>query len=279
MHSTTVLVAAFAAAAYATPMGSGSWGSSSTGYGSATWTTSTTTTTSSGSYSSSTSASASVVPNPVPSSGVVAELLTADSTVDRFKDIQKEIAAGDVSLKFDFNPAANPAAPVGMGGQVDLANRANFPILTDLGISAAGIFFKPCGLNTPHIHPRASEFLTLVTDNNLLTGFVLENGLTSEFNTTLTKFQGTVFPMGSIHFQQNLDCTDAVAIAGLNHEDPGASSLAQNFIINLDVDVVDAALGFPKQIDGSNFAAFKANIPGSLAKGVEECLVRCNIPY
>ncbi|KAI1617311.1 RmlC-like cupin domain-containing protein [Exophiala viscosa] len=286
MHSTTVLVAAFAAAAYATPMGSGSWGSSSTGYESATWTTTTTSSyasgtgswgSGSGSYSSSTSAS--VVPNPSPSSGVVAELLTADSTVSRFKDIQKEIDAGDVNLKFDFNIAANPPpAMPGKGGQVDLANRANFPILTDLGISAAAIFFNPCGLNTPHIHPRASEFLTLATDNNLLTGFVLENGLTTEFNTTLTKFQGTVFPMGSIHFQQNLDCTPAVAIAGLNSEDPGASSIAQNFFA-LDSEVIDATLGFPKQIDGSNFAAFKKAIPPPLVNGIEECLIRCNISY
>jgi len=215
----------------------------------------------------------------VPTSGVVAELLTADSTVDKFEDLAKEIAAGDASLKFDFNPAANPKVVPGLGGQVDLAARANFPILTGLGISAAGIFFEPCGLNTPHIHPRASEFLTLATDNHLLTGFVLENGLATEFNTTLTQFQGTVFPMGSIHFQQNLDCTPAVAIAGLNSEDPGASSIAQNFIINLDSDVVDATLGFPKQIDANNFAQFKSNIPAPLVKGIEECLIRCHIPY
>jgi len=218
-------------------------------------------------------------PNPVPTSGVVAKLLTEDSTVSKFKDIAKEIEAGDISLKFDFNPAANPAVVAGVGGQVDLAQRANFPILTGLGVSAAGIFFNPCGLNTPHIHPRASEFLTLVTDTEMLTGFVLENGLSTEFNTTLTQFQGTVFPQGSIHFQQNLDCKPAVAIAGLNSEDPGASSIAQNFIVNLDPNVVDATLGFPKQIDADNFAQFKKNIPASLAKGVEECLIRCHIPY
>ena len=121
--------------------------------------------------------------------------------------------------------------------------------------------------------------MTLVTDTKMLTGFVLENGLASEFNTTLTQYQGTVFPQGSIHFQQNLDCKPAVAIAGLNSEDPGASSIAQNFIVNLDPNVVDATLGFPKQIDADNFAAFKKNIPVSLAKGVEECLIRCHIPY
>ncbi|KAK5457098.1 hypothetical protein LTS15_004879 [Exophiala xenobiotica] len=289
MHSASFLVAAFAAAAYASPMGpsDGSWNATASGYsGSQGYATST------GTYSMTTSyvgngasyttgllGNPTAAPNPAPTSGVVAELLTADSTVSRFKDLQKEIAAGDVSLKFDFNPAANPGVTPGQGGQVDLAFRANFPILTGLGISAAGIFFEPCGLNTPHVHPRASEFLTVATDSNIFTGFVLENGLTSEFNTTLSQFQGTVFPQGSIHFQQNLDCKPAVAIAGLNSEDPGASSIAQNFIVNLDADIVDATLGFPKQIDSSNFAQFKKNIPASLAKGVEECLVRCHIPY
>ncbi|KAK7894907.1 hypothetical protein LTR67_005646 [Exophiala xenobiotica] len=289
MHSASFLVAAFAAAAYASPMGpsDGSWNATTPGYsGSQGYVTST------GTYSMTTSyvgngasyttgllGNPTAAPNPAPTSGVVAELLTADSTVSRFKDLQKEIAAGDVSLKFDFNPAANPGVTPGQGGQVDLAFRANFPILTGLGISAAGIFFEPCGLNTPHVHPRASEFLTVATDSNIFTGFVLENGLTSEFNTTLSQFQGTVFPQGSIHFQQNLDCKPAVAIAGLNSEDPGASSIAQNFIVNLDADIVDATLGFPKQIDSSNFAQFKKNIPASLAKGVEECLVRCHIPY
>ncbi|EXJ85605.1 hypothetical protein A1O1_05971 [Capronia coronata CBS 617.96] len=222
---------------------------------------------------------ATASPNPAPVPGLVGKLLTDDTTVDRFADIAGQLAAGAISLKFDFNPAANPGIKPGDGGQVDLANRKNFPVLTGQGISAAGIFFQPCGLNTPHIHPRATEFLTLVTDTTMLTGFVLENNLTAEFNTTLSQFQGTVFPQGSIHFQQNLDCKPAVAIAGLNSEDPGASSIAQNFLVNLDPTVVDAALGFPKQIDASNFAEFKMHIPASLAKGVEECFARCHMSY
>ncbi|KIY00037.1 uncharacterized protein Z520_04675 [Fonsecaea multimorphosa CBS 102226] len=298
MHSKSLLVAAFAGAAAATPLGTGSgWQSSSsssyapypTSTGDYSMTTSyysapTSYSTSTSSYSSagwgsSYSSSTSVAANPVPTEGTIAKLLTEDSRVARFKEIQSEVASGNLALKFDFNPAANPGVTPGKGGQVDLANRANFPILTDLGISAAGIFFNPCGLNTPHIHPDATEFFTVATDSNITTGFVLENGLTTEFTTELTQFQGTVFPMGSIHFQQNNDCYPAVAIAGLNSEDPGASSIAQNFLINTDSAVVDATLGFPKQIDANNFAQFKANIPPPLALGVEECLIRCHISY
>ena len=218
-------------------------------------------------------------PNPVTPKGLVGELLTADSTVARFKEIKADIDAGQISLKFDHNPAANPNATVGEGGQVDLANRANFPVLTTLGISNAVVFFQPCGLNTPHIHPRASEYFTLATDTKMSTGFVLENGLTDEFKTNLTIWQGTVFPQGSIHWQQNEDCKPAVGVAGLNSEDPGASSIAQNFLRFTSPDVVDAALGFPAEINAANFAQFASKLPTSLSNGVKECLVRCQIAH
>jgi len=213
-------------------------------------------------------------PNPAIPSGLVASLITSDSTVDRFKILAAQDPTHQV---FDFNPAANPPSKA-LGGQVDLASRANFPILTDLGLAAAVLFFNPCGLNTPHIHPRASEFFTVATDSHIATGFVLENGETTEFNTTLTQFQGTVFPQGSIHFQQNLDCYPAVGISGLNSEDPGASSIAQNFFA-LDPNVIDATLGFPAQIDANNFAQFKSAIPAPFVKGIQECLTRCGISH
>jgi hypothetical protein len=221
-------------------------------------------------------------PNLATPAGLVAELLTEDTVVNRFKEIKKDIDAGTISLVFDHNPAANPnvTKTAGAGGQVDLANRANFPVLTGLGISSASIFFQPCGLNTPHIHPRATEYFTVATKNNITTGFVLENGETDEFTAELGIWQGTVFPVGSIHWQQNNDCTPAVAVAGLNSEDPGASSIAQNFLRFTNPAVVNAALGpVPAEVNGQNFRDNKALLPASLAKGVEECLIRCNIKY
>jgi hypothetical protein len=227
------------------------------------------------SYGTTSYGNPTATPNPAIPSGLVASLLTSDTEVSRFKLLAAQDPTHQV---FDFNPAANPDTKPGLGGQVDLANRANFPILSGLGLSAATLFFNACGLNTPHIHPRASEFFTVATPGRFETGFILENNLITEFNTTLTQFQGTVFPQGSIHFQQNLECSPQVAIAGLNSEDPGASSIAQNFFA-LDPAVVDATLGFPKQIDASNFAQFKSAIPKPFALGIESCLQRCNIKY
>jgi len=294
MYTKSMLVAAFAAVATATPIGTGVGSSSGASTSMPPYPTNTAAGSMTTSYwsapaSHTGTASSSWVlgnpqatPNVKPVPGTVAKLLTEDTRVARFKEIATEVEAGTLSLKFDFNPAANPAAAnttAPLGGVVDLANRANFPILTGLGISAAAIFFQPCGLNTPHIHPDATEFLTVVTDSNITTGFVLENGFTTEQTTSLTQYQGTAFPQGSIHWQQNNDCTPAVAMAGLNSEDPGASSIAQNYLINTSADIVDASLGFPKQIDANNFASFKAAIPATLSRGVEECLMRCNIAY
>jgi hypothetical protein len=80
-------------------------------------------------------------------------------------------------LVFDFNPAAQyPPAPSGLGGQVDLAKPNNFPSIIGTGVTAAVGFINPYGLNTPHIHPRTTEFLVLAQGSNVQTGFILENG-------------------------------------------------------------------------------------------------------
>ena len=274
MHASILLAGLVASVAYASPLNarSASGGYSPTGA-------------SNGTAAGATGAVLGVAtaqPNPAAPSDFVSKLLTAPNNVKQFDIIREGIDAKQIDIKFDFNPAANPApAAPGLGGQVDLASRANFPILTNSGISAATIFFAGCGLNTPHIHPRATEFFTLTTPSKLgmRTGFVMENGQTAEFNTTLSQYQGTIFPQGSIHWQQNLDCEPAVGVAGLNSEDPGASSIAQNFLKNTASDIVDATLGFPSQINADNFAQFKANIPNPLVLGIQECLKRCNMKY
>jgi oxalate decarboxylase/phosphoglucose isomerase-like protein (cupin superfamily) len=81
-------------------------------------------------------------------------------------------------------------------------------------------------MNTPHTHPRAAEFLYVVSNGQLEAGFIEENGARFVIN-TLTQGQGTIFPKGSIHFQANLGCEPLTFVAALNDEDPGASQIAQ----------------------------------------------------
>jgi hypothetical protein len=55
-------------------------------------------------------------------------------------------------------------------------NIDNFPSLADEGLSFSLYTIEPCGVNLPHVHPRASELLYLISGGFLRTGFVEENG-------------------------------------------------------------------------------------------------------
>ena len=115
-------------------------------------------------------------------------------------------------------------------------------------------------MNTPHTHPRATEFLYLV-NGHMEAGFIEENGARFVVN-QLTAGQGTLFPAGSIHYQFNTGCEPIKFVAALNNEDPGASQVAQRceypglvsrtigvdinlflLVFGLNLEVVDATLG------------------------------------
>jgi hypothetical protein len=212
------------------------------------------------------------------------DLFTAPTAIKRFQRLLTQgqtLLTGDALRKlvvFTFD--RNTPPPVGAKGGVAVsANIETFPILTDLGISTTVGFLGPCGINTPHVHPRATEFLTLVEGDNLQFGYVLENGLVKpgdnpEIAGSLRKFEGTVFPQGSIHFQFNNNCDNATFVAALNSEDPGTSQIAQNFFA-LNADVVRATLGFPNTIDASNIEEFRKQIPANLAQDMDKCLAKC----
>ena len=89
---------------------------------------------------------------------------------------------------------------------------------------------RPCGMNTPHTHPRATEILYLVT-GEMEAGFIEENGARFVDN-ILTKGQGTLFPQGSIHYQINTGCDPVLFVAALNDEDPGTTQISQRCELN-----------------------------------------------
>lgn len=223
-------------------------------------------------------------PAPVPivtnAPAIASGLKMEASSNDRFKklltDSSGNLLTGDALRQltvFDYNNMA-PATGAN-GGSILLATVDNFPILQDLGISGAISLVEPCGLNIPHLHPRASELFTVI-DGILDTGFVQENGFNAEVETQLGKYQATVFPMGSIHYQQNPTCSPATFVAALSSEDPGRSDIATSFWM-LPSDIVDAALGYPETIGASNIADWKDKLPVNLASGVESCLQACGL--
>jgi Cupin len=120
------------------------------------------------------------------SKDLINQLELAGTSVGRFTIIK---AQGPAYYKYDFNPDANSKTTdggtfIGEGGQGVLANRAKFPALLGLGIAFSMGFMNPCGMNTPHVYPRATEVLTIanVAEGGVVkTGFILENGIASQF--------------------------------------------------------------------------------------------------
>ena len=194
--------------------------------------------------------------------------------------ILKSQGPSDAYFKYNFNLAVNPTpgGGTGQGGSGVLANRKNFPALIGLGVAASVGFLNPCGMNTPHTHPRATELLTIAQGGNVKTGFIQEEGENTELTTILDQYEGAIFPMGSIHYEFNDNCEPAVFIAAFSSDDPGLSRVAQNFF-GLNPDVVNADLGYPTFLDHTNIAQFEKNIPPAFALGTKECLKRCGISH
>ncbi|KAF2716415.1 RmlC-like cupin [Polychaeton citri CBS 116435] len=220
------------------------------------------------------------------------ELLSEVTQVDRFNRLLTVDGAGKELLDADtvqdrvvFN--FNKANQTGEGGRLLVANEKNFPILVDLGISTAVAFLEPCGMNSPHTHPRATEFLTVV-QGSLKAGFMLENAfvteedkakkaLTTQISAELSAFEATVFPQGSIHFQFNDNCEPAAFVASLTSSDPGTSQIAQNFFFQ-DDEIVDIVLGKGEQtVDGANIEEFRSKLPSNLVRDMDKCMQRCNL--
>jgi quercetin dioxygenase-like cupin family protein len=140
------------------------------------------------------------------------------------------------------------------------------------GVAMAVAFIEPCGINLPHTHPRATEIIYVVS-GTFEVGFFQENGARFISN-TVTAGEGTIFPVGSIHFQQNLNCQPAVFVAGFDSIDPGVLAIGQAFFNELPADVVGANLG----LSNSTVQSIGAQIPGNPALGILECRKRCGLP-
>ena len=49
---------------------------------------------------------------------------------------------------------------------------SQFPTLANTGISYSLFELAPCGINLPHVHPRASELIYVISATDLQVGFV-----------------------------------------------------------------------------------------------------------
>ena len=72
----------------------------------------------------------------------------------------------------------------------------------------------------------------LVSKNNLLFSEENSDRIDKAHINNLTDGQVAIFPLGYIHYEQNLGCKPAHFISALNHEDPGLIKDLHLFILN-----------------------------------------------
>lgn len=131
------------------------------------------------------------------------------ANVDHFKTSALYLPGNTKSNRFGFS--------------VTLTNPQNLPGINTLGLTLARIDLEPKGLVPLHSHPRASE-VTICLIGQMVVGFV--DTLNRVFTKKIGPGESFVFPKGLIHFMYNEDLKkSAVAVSGLNSQNPGAQLL------------------------------------------------------
>jgi len=191
--------------------------------------------------------------------------------------VQRRAQFADSDFVFDLNTAPHELG--NGGGFVRRAFGSTFPALQGQGIGYSLFSIEPCGINLPHVHPRATELLFVINGTGpLRTWLVEENqGLphSRDIVNDLAAGQVTFFPQGLIHFQQNLGCDTLTFLSALNSEDPGVNTVT----LRLFDAEGDEALAQSLGLAVNQVAAIRAGVPAGPAKGLQECLQKCKPTY
>ena len=219
------------------------------------------------------------------------ELLLSPSNAGKQKILFTDPWSGDASnITYGF---VNNSVSAPTGGSIVLSSVDTFPALTGMGMTMAIGFVNPCGLNTPHLHPRANEFLTVI-QGQLVASLILEldpgsagtvkggsksqYGAIPQINATLSNFTGILFPVGETHFQFNPTCEPAVFAAAFDSNDPGRTQIAANFFSVLPDEVLQTATGGNlEMLEASRLDKLRDAIPNDVALMMGQCAKQCGI--
>lgn len=178
------------------------------------------------------------------------------------------------------------------GGTIALGTRESFPALIGTEVAQAFGWVNACGLNVPHSHPRANEWLTVIS-GQLIGGLLLEAnngglgeiegedppelGPLPEVNVTMNPFTGMLFPQGQTHWQFNPTCEPALFTAAFDSSDPGRLQVARNFFSNYPDKVIQNALGDVETLSPSDLETIRGQIPNAYAVVMEDCAKKCGL--
>ncbi|KAF7846313.1 hypothetical protein BT93_L4630 [Corymbia citriodora subsp. variegata] len=133
------------------------------------------------------------------------------------------------------------------GSNATLVSARQIPGLNTLGISLARVDIALEGVVPPHMHPRASEILT-VLEGTILVGFVTSNPDNKLISKVLQKGDVFVFPFGLVHFEKNVGSVNAVFISALSSQNPGLI-LVPNTVFGSDPSIANDILAKAFQVD------------------------------
>jgi oxalate decarboxylase/phosphoglucose isomerase-like protein (cupin superfamily) len=157
------------------------------------------------------------------------------------------------------------------GGTVQPADEETWPSLISEGLAFSLFRLRPCGMNQPHNHPRASEIQYVIKGSNVTVSFVEENGgrvITNVIDTGKV----SLFPQGLIHFQQNLGCEEAILLSALNAENPGVLTISPQLALFPRAPI---ATHFGLSVGRANSLFFGVNRNQAPLGGTQECIDRC----
>lgn len=196
------------------------------------------------------------------------------SIVTASTQLQRINLLADSDFIFDFNnfTTGRPGLALGKDGHTIAANAGTMPALIGEGVSITLGVIGPCGMNTPHTHPRATEF-NYVVNGSFTTGMFQENGARVVLG-NVTAGQASLFPRGAIHFEANLGCEPAIFVAAFGDSDPGTLQIAQG-LFGLPVQVIGVVLG--NDLTQSQITTLQSMIPANVAFGLDECVTRCGL--
>lgn len=237
------------------------------------------------------SISTSTVINTTRNNEILHALKDAITPEDRFNLLVPDPSdTSNITFQFVNNSVIAPTA-----GTIDLATVEMFPALFGSNLAMALGFVDACGLNTPHAHTRANEFLTIL-QGQLTSGFIMPNnpgsfgdiadanidpdglmGPLAQANTDLTLYQGIMYPQGVMHWQFNPTCEPALFVAAFDSNDPGRMQAGRAFFSIDSDEVINAALGDSKSIHPKNIDKIRQHLPSSYAQLISECAVKCGI--
>ncbi|KAG5190197.1 RmlC-like cupin domain-containing protein [Tribonema minus] len=184
----------------------------------------------------------------------------------------------NTDFKFDLD--GSKATTGNGGGSAQTLSAAQLPSLTEEKVAMVKLVLEPCGINLPHVHPRATEILYVVdaAAEGVLTAFVEENGGRTIENTIVTG-EAAFFPQGLTHVQVNMGCTPATMIAALGSDDFGVQTITTTALKGLaGADGLGEGLAAALGISQDQLAVLIGGFPDGPAIGAAECRQRCGLP-